>query len=73
MSRLTAKERPDYTLPDGRVFAPVERLAVELSLHPRTLKRKPNLAIIKIGGAAYVERSAALLALVGEKAPKRAR
>jgi hypothetical protein len=64
-ARPSALQRPDIVLKDGRVFAPVDRIADEQKVHPRTVKRKTP--VVYVAGFAYAERDTALLALVGEE------
>ena len=60
----TPKAYPDVVLPDGRVVTPRARLAQELGIHERTLKRA-NAETVYIGARAYVARDSAIMDIAG--------
>jgi hypothetical protein len=57
--RLTAEDRPDIRLSDGRILTPRARLADEIKVNERSLARR-NPETVLIGGVAYVERERTL-------------
>jgi hypothetical protein len=57
--RLTAEDRPDIRLSDGRVLTPRARLADEIKVNERTLARR-DPETVYVGGVAYVDRERTL-------------
>jgi hypothetical protein len=53
VARVAVKDRPDIVLGNGRVFRVIEKIAEEVQLHPRTLKRLPGVEIAMVGGCAF--------------------
>jgi hypothetical protein len=50
--RVAAKDRPDIVL-QNRLFRAVDKIAEEVLLHPRTIKRLPGVEIAYVGGCAF--------------------
>jgi len=72
--RPTREDRPDIIMPDGRVFRPRFRVATDVGVDERTLRRKIHETKY-VGNVAYCEVNAAIADLMGEpaKQPKRRR
>ena len=58
------KHYPDIVLPSGVVVTPRARLAAELGVHERTIKRT-NPETVYIGARAYVARDSAIMDVAG--------
>ena len=57
--RFQAAQRPDIVLPDGRVLKPRLKIADELGISERTVRRM-NANTTFVGNVAYVDESSVL-------------
>jgi hypothetical protein len=62
--RFQATQRPTITLPDGRILKPRARIAADLGVSERTIRRM-NADTVFIGNVAYITEKSVLEIITG--------